>query len=140
MECYYFKFIIITLALYSYVYSKTDKMNLNEKALVPLYIWSVRHLKNTQKKTTFWYFLLQIFSQSFHKNIFYWVKESTILRASHPTSNVDLQGNTARWLGLLYPGDGVQNCCLLHRKILYTTRIVLREQLDPCLNSATFYW
>ena len=31
------------------------------------------------------------------------------LRASHPISSVDLQGNTARWLGLLYLGDGVQN-------------------------------
>ena len=37
-ESYYFKFIIITLALYTYVYSKIDKMNLNERALVPLYI------------------------------------------------------------------------------------------------------
>ena len=27
-----------------------------------------------------------------------------MLRASHPTSSVDLQGNTAKWLGLLYPG------------------------------------
>ena len=49
--------------------------------------------------------------------ILFWVKENTILRASHPTNSVDLQGNIARWLGLLYPGDGVQNYCLLHRKI-----------------------
>jgi hypothetical protein len=39
------------------------------------------------------------------------------LRASLPTSSVDMQGNIARWLSLLYPGDSVQNCCLLHQKI-----------------------
>ena len=58
--------------------------------------------------------LFSIFSQ---KYILLGKRKYYFLRASLPTSSVDLQGNTAKWLGLLYPGDGVQNYCLLHQKI-----------------------
>ena len=95
------------------------------KAPIPLYKYMICPIEK-HTKTIYFSFCLSPYKQFFLKSdcffiylyILFWVKESTILRASHPTSNVDLQGNTARWLGLLYPGDGVQNYCLLHRKIL----------------------
>ena len=86
------------------------------KAPIPLYKYVICPIeKYTKKKTIYSSSCLSPYKPFFLKSycffiylyILFWVKKKTILRASHPISNVDLQGNTAKRLGLLYLEDSV---------------------------------